>query len=152
MTTIQDTIDGEAQTKASPRPPLAAIAITGLLLIAAVIFVVSSLRRPMPLTWYPVSVVDPQEVGDRLVGPSVFTVDGRGDELTALRLLHRLGGRVAGPTGMGPGVPQIHDPRERGTGLRRAGRNPRSRHYLARLPDDGSDEWVCREHAWPRGE
>ncbi len=46
------------------------------------IFVASSLRRSTPLTWYPVSVVDPQEVGDRLVGPSVFTVDGRGDGLT----------------------------------------------------------------------
>jgi len=82
MATHQDTIDSEAQTKTSPRLPLAAILIIGLLSIAAVIFVVSSLRRSVPLTWYPVSVVDPQEVGDRLVGPSVFTVDGRGDELT----------------------------------------------------------------------
>ncbi len=82
MATHQDTIDSEAQTKTSPRLPLAAILIIGFLSIAAVIFVVSSLRRSVPLTWYPVSVVDPQEVGDRLVGPSVFTVDGRGDELT----------------------------------------------------------------------
>ena len=82
MAIHQNSIDSEAQTKTSPRPPLAAILIIGLLSIAAVIFVASSLRRSIPLTWYPVSVADPQEVGDRLVGPSVFTVDGRGDELT----------------------------------------------------------------------
>ena len=82
MTTQHDTIGGEAGTGVWLRPPPAAIAIIGLLVIAAVIFVATSLRRSTPLTWYPVSVVDPQEVGDRLVGPSVFTVDGRGDELT----------------------------------------------------------------------
>ncbi len=82
MATHQDTIESEAQTKASPRLPLAAILIIGLLSIAGVIFVVSSLRRSVPLTWYPVSVVDPQEVGDELVGPSLVTVDGRGGELT----------------------------------------------------------------------
>ena len=82
MTTPHDTIDGEAQTEASFRPPLAAIVIIGLLVIAAVIFVVSSFRQSTPLTWYPVSISDPQEVGDQLVGPSVFTVDGRGDEPT----------------------------------------------------------------------
>jgi hypothetical protein len=49
--------------------------------IVAVIFVASSLRRPTPLTFYPVSAVKPQEVGERLVGPSVVTVDGRGDDL-----------------------------------------------------------------------
>ena len=79
MTTPHDTIDSEAQTEASLRPPPAAIVIIGLLIIAAVIFVVSSLRQSTPLTWYPASDVDPQEVGDRLVGPSVFTVDGRVD-------------------------------------------------------------------------
>ena len=82
MTTHHDPIDGSTRTEASLRPSRTAIAIIGLLLIVAVIFVLSSLRRPMPLTSYPVSVVDPQEVGDRLVGPSVYTVDGRGDELT----------------------------------------------------------------------
>ena len=82
MTTPHDTIDGEDQTEASFRPSLAAIVIIGFLFMAAVIFVASSLRRSTPLTWYPVSVVDPQEVGDQLVGPSVFTVDGRGDTLT----------------------------------------------------------------------
>ena len=81
MTTLHDTIDGEAQTEVSLRPPLAAIVIIGLLLIAAVVFVASSLRQSTPLTWYPVSVADPQEVGDRLVGPSVFTVDARGNSL-----------------------------------------------------------------------
>ena len=80
MTTHHDPIDREARTEASLRPSPTAIAIIGLLLIVAVIFVGSSLRRSTPLTEYPVSVVEPQEVGDQLVGPSVFTVDGRGDE------------------------------------------------------------------------
>ena len=79
MTTPHDTIDGEDQIETSLRPSLAAIVIIGLLVIAAVIFVVSSFRQSTPLTWYPVSISDPQEVGERLVGPSVFTVDGRVD-------------------------------------------------------------------------
>ncbi len=82
MTKPHDTIDAEAQTEASLRPPRAAIVIIGFLVIAAVIFVASSLRRSTPLTFYPLSVVDPQEVGDQLVGPSVFTVDGRVDGFT----------------------------------------------------------------------
>ena len=82
MTETHETIHGAGRTEASLRPPTAAVVIIGLILIAAVIFVVSSLRRSTPLTFYPVSVVDPQEVGDRLVGPSLITVDGRGDELT----------------------------------------------------------------------
>ena len=82
MTRPRDTTEGEGRTEVSRRPHPAAIVIIGLLLIVAVIFVASSLRRPTPLTWYPVSVVDPQEVGDRLVGPSIYTVDGRGNELT----------------------------------------------------------------------
>lgn len=79
MTEPHDTLDGEAQTQASTRPPVAAITIIGFLLIAAVLFVASSLRRPTPLTFYPLSAIDPVEVGDRLVGPSLLTVDGRGD-------------------------------------------------------------------------
>ena len=79
MTTPNGTIDGEAQTEAPLRPPLAAIVIIGVLLIGAVIFVASSFRQSTPLTWFPVSATDPEEVGDRLVGPSVFTVDGRVD-------------------------------------------------------------------------
>lgn len=79
MITTHDTVDGEDRTEVSLRPSPAAITIIGLLLVVAVIFVVSSLRRTTPLTWFPVSVVNPQEVGDRLVGPSVFTVDGRVD-------------------------------------------------------------------------
>ena len=81
MTTSHDTVDGAAQSEASLRPSLAAVVIIGLLVIAAAIFVVFSLRQSAPLTSYPVSVVDPQEVGDRLVGPSVITVDGRGETL-----------------------------------------------------------------------
>ena len=80
MTTPHDTIDAEAQTELSFRPPLAAVVIIGFLIIGAVIFVASSLRQSTRLTWYPVSVSDPQEVGDQLVGPSVVTVDGRVDE------------------------------------------------------------------------
>ena len=82
MTRPHDTTEGQGRTEVSRRPPPAAIVIIGLLLIVAVIYVASSLRRSTPLTWYPVSVVDPQEVGDRLVGPSIYTVDGRGNELT----------------------------------------------------------------------
>ena len=81
MTTHHHPIDGEGRIGSSLRPSRTAIAIIGLLVIVAVIFVASSLRRPTPLTFYPVSAVNPQEVGERLVGPSVVTVDGRGDEL-----------------------------------------------------------------------
>lgn len=80
MTTPHDSIDIEAQAEGPLRPPKAAIVIIGFLVIAAVIFVASSLRQSAPLTFYPVSVVDPQEVGEQLVGPSVFTVDGRVDD------------------------------------------------------------------------
>ena len=80
MTTPHDSIDIEAQAEGPLRPPKAAIVIIGFLVIAAVTFVASSLRQSAPLTFYPVSVVDPQEVGEQLVGPSVFTVDGRVDD------------------------------------------------------------------------
>ena len=80
MTTPHDSIDIKAQAEGPLRPPKAAIVIIGFLVIAAVIFVASSLRQSAPLTFYPVSVVDPQEVGEQLVGPSVFTVDGRVDD------------------------------------------------------------------------
>ena len=80
MTMPHDSIDIEAQAEGPLRPPKAAIVIIGFLVIAAVIFVASSLRQSAPLTFYPVSVVDPQEVGEQLVGPSVFTVDGRVDD------------------------------------------------------------------------
>jgi hypothetical protein len=80
MTTHHHPIDGEGRIGSSLRPSRTAIAIIGILVIVAVIFVASSLRRPTPLTFYPVSAVNPQEVGERLVGPSVVTVDGRGDE------------------------------------------------------------------------
>ena len=80
MTTPHDSIDIEDQAEGPLRPPKAAIVIIGFLVIAAVIFVASSLRQSAPLTFYPVSVVDPQEVGEQLVGPSVFTVDGRVDD------------------------------------------------------------------------
>lgn len=79
MTTHHHPIDGEVRSGSSLRPSRTAIAIIGLLLVVAVIFVASSLRRPTPLTFYPVSAVNPQEVGERLVGPSVVTVDGRGN-------------------------------------------------------------------------
>ncbi len=77
MTTHDTTSDGEGQAEASLRPSLPAIVIIGLLVIAAVIFVVATLQQSTPLTWYPVSVSDPKEVGDQLIGPSEFTVDAR---------------------------------------------------------------------------
>lgn len=82
MTIPQDAIDNEAQSQGSLRPPKAAIVIIGFLIIAAVIYVASSLGQSTPLTFYPVSVMNPQEVGDQLVGPSVITVDGRVEEFT----------------------------------------------------------------------
>ncbi len=79
---VDSQIDVDAQTKISLRPPPVAIVIIGLLVIVAVVFVASSLRQSTPLTWFAVSAVDPQEVGDQLVGPSVFTVDGRVEGFT----------------------------------------------------------------------
>ena len=60
-------------------PWLALAVITGLLLLA-ILFVVSSLRSP-ELEWYPVSEIRLMETGDMLVGPIVYTVDGREDGL-----------------------------------------------------------------------
>ncbi len=82
MTTPDDTMSEEAQSEGSLRPTPAAMVIMGFLVVVAVIYVTISLRRSTPPTWYAVSVSNPQEVGDRLVGPSVFTVDGRGDTPT----------------------------------------------------------------------
>jgi hypothetical protein len=76
----QHPAEGEGRQDSLLRPSRTAIAIIGLLAILAVVFVGSSLRRRTPLTFYPVSAVDPQEVGDRLVGPTLYTVDGRGAE------------------------------------------------------------------------
>ena len=64
MTRPHDSINIKAQAEGPLRPPKAAIVIIGFLVIAAVIFVASSLRQSAPLTFYPVSVVDPQEVGE----------------------------------------------------------------------------------------
>ena len=61
--------------------PWVALIVVGALLIAAVLFVMSSLQSP-ELQWYPVSAVEPREVGDSLAGPAVYTVDGRADRLT----------------------------------------------------------------------
>jgi hypothetical protein len=82
MPSDHDTPDSKADTTVWGRPSPAAITIIGFLVVAAVVFVASSLRRPTPLTFYPISDIDPQEVGDRLVGPSVHTVDGRVDGFT----------------------------------------------------------------------
>jgi hypothetical protein len=84
MTEHLDTLDGEAQTQSSARPPVAAITIIGFLLIGAVLYVASSLRRPVQLAFYPVSPINPREVGERLVGPTLLTVDGRADGLAYL--------------------------------------------------------------------
>ncbi len=79
MTEDDNTPASDAPSKASSRPPTAAIVIIGLLLVVAVVFVASSLRRPIPLTFYPLSAVNPQEVGERMVGPSIITMDARAD-------------------------------------------------------------------------
>lgn len=64
-----------------PGVPWVALTVIGALLIAAVLFVMSSLRGP-ELQWYPVSSAEPREVGDSLVGPIIYTVDSREDRLT----------------------------------------------------------------------
>ncbi len=55
------------------------MALIGALVVVAVIFVASSLRGP-ELEWYPVSAANPEEAGDTLIGPLVYTADGRGEE------------------------------------------------------------------------
>ena len=64
-----------------PGIPWAALIVVGTLLIATVLFVVSSLQSP-ELAWYAVSPVEPREAGDTLVGPVTYTVDGRTEGLT----------------------------------------------------------------------
>jgi hypothetical protein len=64
-----------------PGVPWVALVVVCGLLIAAVWFVMESLQSP-ELEWYTVSAIDPEEVGDSLVGPAVYTVDGRRNELT----------------------------------------------------------------------
>jgi hypothetical protein len=64
-----------------PDVPWVALVVVCGLLVAAVWFVVESLQSP-ELEWYVVSEVAPEEVGDRLAGPVIYTVDGRRNELT----------------------------------------------------------------------
>lgn len=61
---------------AQPGPPVVAICIVTILLIVAAIFVVTSLKQP-ELNWYPLSTQNPREIGDSLVGPTVYTIDSR---------------------------------------------------------------------------
>jgi hypothetical protein len=79
MTTHDTLLDSEAPPAASGRPPTAALVIIGVLVIVAIVYVVSSLQRPTPLTFYPLSAVDPQEAGERMVGPAIITVDARAE-------------------------------------------------------------------------
>jgi hypothetical protein len=60
------------------RPPIAAVAIVALLIVAATVFVISSLDRPEPPTRAP-DPVRPLMLGDSLVGPTVTTVDASGE-------------------------------------------------------------------------
>jgi len=64
-----------------PGVPWVALVVVCGLLIGAVWFVVESLQSP-ELEWYAVSALDPEEVGDRLIGPEVYTVDSRRNQLT----------------------------------------------------------------------
>ncbi len=64
-----------------PRVPWVALVVVCGLLVAAVWFVMESLQSP-ELQWYTVSAVDPEEVGETTVGPLVYTVDGRRNQLT----------------------------------------------------------------------
>lgn len=79
MSIHPDSTDQEVQPDPSEGPSKAAITIIGLLIVIAVVFVVSSLRQSTPLAFFPVSAVNPREVGERLVGPSIITVDARAD-------------------------------------------------------------------------
>ena len=71
----------EGPTRQLPGVPWVALIVVVALLIAAVLFVRSSFRSS-ELQWYPVSAVEPKEVGDSLAGPEIYTVDGRADRLT----------------------------------------------------------------------
>lgn len=50
------------------------VALIGLLVLLAVMFVASTLRRPEPPSYSP-TIARPAEAGDALVGPVVYTVD-----------------------------------------------------------------------------
>ena len=67
--------------RAQPPVPWVALVVVCGLLVAAVWFVTESVQSP-ELEWYTVSAVDPQVAGDSLIGPQVYTVDGRRNELT----------------------------------------------------------------------
>ncbi len=71
----------EQPPRVQPGIPWVPLIVIGALLIAAVLFVVSSLQSP-ELAWYPLSPVEPREAGDSLVGPVTYTVDGRTKGLT----------------------------------------------------------------------
>jgi len=80
MTMTAQTIPSPEEEPRRPLPgvPWVALSVASALLIAAVLFVMESLESP-ELEWYAVSALDPVEVGDSLVGPSVYTVDARRD-------------------------------------------------------------------------
>ena len=79
--TIRTPIPEDEPERQPPGVPWVALVVVGALLVAAVVFVMSSLQSP-ELEWYVVSAVEPKEAGDSLVGPAVYTVDGRADRLT----------------------------------------------------------------------
>ena len=56
------------------RPPPIAAAVLGAVALAAVLLVVASLDRPAPIE-YAVTPPRPEEAGDSLIGPVVYTVD-----------------------------------------------------------------------------
>ena len=54
--------------------------VIALLAVAAIVLVASTLRRP-DVPSYPPTVPDPREVGERLVGPVIYTVDAPEQEV-----------------------------------------------------------------------
>ena len=79
---VQTPLSSQDETpRKLPGIPWVALVVVCGLLIAAVWFVMESLQSP-DLEWYTVSAVAPEEVGDSLIGPVVYTVDGRRNELT----------------------------------------------------------------------
>ena len=57
----------------------AAVAVSGALVVAAMVLVALSIRREPPVSFVP-SDLEPREVGDRLVGPARVTIDASDPE------------------------------------------------------------------------
>jgi hypothetical protein len=69
--------------------------LIGVLVLAAVLLVAASLRRPEPPTYAP-TAVQPREAGDSLIGPLTYTIDASAPETWHFFDFSR-GSRVEGP-------------------------------------------------------